>query len=132
MSEIIDEQQGGYFRVEIYADFVRKYPKNEETALKMADIVKAQNYLAERVKGCIPAELKDGFIEMPMPPGKWAKEWEKPYYNKVIQPEVQKVGVEIKKHGYRISDIGWANTFWDADKNQAWIIDYSDVKKIDP
>ncbi len=130
MPEMVDKQQGGFFVVEIYADFVRKYPKKEETALKMADIVNAQNYLAERVKGCIPAELKDGYIEMPIPPGRFAKEWPKAYFKKVIKPEAKKIGVEIKNHGYQIRDIGWANTFWDEENHQAWIIDYSDIQKI--
>ena len=88
-------------------------------------IVKAQNRLAQKIKGVMPAVFKGDYIEMRVPPGIHGKEFPRKFIRGRIDPGIAAIVQQIREYGYNLEDVGQSNIYYDEAEDQVWIIDYS-------
>ena len=120
-------EEGNSFKVEVYDDYVIKYPKMNEQRLK--EIALLQTELSELVDGVLPCEYKEGCLVMPKAPGIRGDrvDVDKKTY---IQNEIEKIYKKIQDNGYQLGDISLTNVFYDEDNDKVYLIDFDSVKKV--
>lgn len=119
-------KQGEHFRVEVYRDHVKKYPKTDFHKESLPDFVFMQNHLADHIKGVLPAEHHGGYLTMAVPPGKQASEYPESVYYEKILPKVERMEKAAKKIGYNLQGIrATDNIFYDDENDIVYPIDFS-------
>jgi len=143
--------EGVFFSVDIYDSFVVKKLKPQKTAKlvriqknqmdrKVKDhevssedteaalkfIADTQTYLSERMECVLPCYLVDGKLFMPKAPGQRAdvvgKDW--PY----IQELKHHYAAEIERLGYKLTDLGMQNIYYDPRDGMIYLIDFHSIR----
>ena len=125
------DDSGHHFRVLVFENYVVKIPRDDDMRERLDEIVKVQNYLAERVDGILPVERVEDLLVMPRAPGTRADEPEVRDDWMHIRELKDEVTEEIGEYGYVIMDVGASDIFYDRDKDEVYLVDFSQVKEYD-
>lgn len=122
--------EGKFFTVLIFDDYVIKFPKSNTCKDKDMDrIAKFQTELSRKVNGVLPCTKVDNVLVMPKSPGKRTDEYRGAKLKNHIRHLVSRKKKEIEMLGYKISDLSWKNCFYDEENDQLYIIDLHKLEK---
>jgi len=122
--------EGKYFTVLIFDDYVIKFPKSNTCKDKDLDrIAKLQTELSRQVDGILPCTKIDNVLVMPKSPGKRTDEYRDTKKKDYIRKLTDRKKKEIESLGYKIADLSWKNCFYVEESDQLYIIDLHRIQK---
>ncbi len=128
--ELKGKDQGAWFHVHIYEDYVVKTPRKKNIKDKrLAEIAEIQTYLSERMEEVLPCWKVGGSLVMPRAPGVRADEFnedKRKYIRKKFKAAVNK----MKELGYKYQDSMRTNVFYDVEHDRIFLVDFHSIQSL--
>ncbi len=130
MANYTVNNDGLFFTVYIYDDYVLKVPKRDEvkSIKKLQFIADTQTYLSTKIEGVLPSKRIDDHLIQPKAPGV--------RLDKIINEDVKfykglirKMKKKIEDLGYKLKDTSKRNFFYDKDSGILYMIDMHGIEK---